>query len=374
MKTVLMNYMGRNNSAPYFTYSIAKALSSCGYDVIAIISKYATNVDDWNNYGFRKIYLVDTYTSWFNIAIKSIKFICYGKRNIAEEFINEKVDFVINTFFHPWSNMITSLFVNATVITFCHDPIQHDGVNIIMKLMYPFFIKKGDEIVVLTKDFTSIVQNKYEKNEKNIHYCPHGRMDLYKIKQCSCRPKGFPKYRENYTNFVFFGRIEKYKGLETLGRAYEIVKQKYNDISLTIYGSGDFSEYERFFCTEDVTIVNEYIKDCEVGWIFEGDNVVLVLPYDGATQSGVIPIAFEYSIPIICSDLVGLREQLSGGEVGLFFDPEDEQSLSESMQVYIEDKAFLESQSIKMGRMSKKIEWDQIIAKLMNEVDRYKCH
>ncbi|MDC7292857.1 glycosyltransferase [Butyrivibrio sp. DSM 10294] len=370
MKTILINYLGRNNSAPFFSYSVGKALKENGYDVIAVVSKHATNISDWRNYGFREIYEVDTYTSGKNLIFKSICFLLVGKRKLKKKFDSENIDYIINTFFHPWSNIVSDLWKEAVKITFCHDPILHDGVNRIMRVMYPLFIRRGDHVVVLTKKFVDIVEKDYGIDRKRIHYCPHGRMDLYKNNISSCRPMDFPEYKNEYINFVFFGRIEKYKGLDVLGKAYEIIKSKHSNVSLSIYGAGDLGAYTDLIQHQDVRIVNKYISDEDIGWIFNGANIVLVLPYENATQSGVIPIAFEYGTPVICSDLTGLREQLDDGNAGIYFDAGNEKSLADAMELFISDKKVYNGQSEKMLNLSDKIEWYSIIGNLMKEIDK----
>lgn len=369
MKTILVNYLGRNNSAPYFSYSIGKALSENGYDVIAVVSKHATNIDDWRNYGFRRVYEVDTYTSKRNVISKSLKFLLFDRKKLKKWLLGENVSYIVNTFFHPWSNLISTIWENAERITFCHDPVLHEGVNGIMKLMYPLFIKKGDYIVVLTKGYIDIVEKKYGIDKGRIHYCPHGRMDLYKRKVSAQRPCEFPEYSKLRINFVFFGRIEKYKGLDVLGRAYKLVKEQYKNISLSIFGAGDIEPYRDFLREDDIRIINEYISDDQIGWIFQGDNIVLVLPYVTATQSGVIPIAFEFGIPIICSDLTGLKEQLDDGKAGLYCKAADEKDLAQKMECFLTNDKLYSLQRKMMMRLSDKIEWNRIIDGLMREID-----
>ncbi len=369
MKTILINFLGRNNSAPYFSYSIGKALKDKGYDVIAIVSKHATNIDAWRNYGFRKVYEVDTYTSYKDLLLKSMIFLIWESKAIKKQLKREKIGYVINTFFHPWSNIVSSICGNAQNITFCHDPVLHVGVNPIMRLMYPFFIKKGNYVVVLTRKYIDTVEKLYGIDRKKIYYCPHGRMDLYKKVISSEKPSFFPKYKKGDINYIFFGRIEKYKGIDLLGKAYKLVKMKYSNVSLTIFGAGNFEPYKGVFKGSDINVINEYISDENIGWIFNEENIVLVLPYKKVTQSGVIPIAFEYGVPVICSDLIGFREQLDNGQVGLYFNPDDEKSLACEMEKFINDKSLYDIQKKKMRIISENIEWNDIIGNLMKEID-----
>lgn len=92
---------------------------------------------------------------------------------------------------------------------------------------------------------------------------------------------------------------------------------------MTVAGSGDFSKYDSMFKElPQVDIVNRYIEDKEIDNYFSIPNTILVLPYLDASQSGVIPVALEYKIPIIASDAGGLKEQMNNGDFGLFFNRE----------------------------------------------------
>lgn len=132
-------------------------------------------------------------------------------------------------------------------------------------------------------------------------------------------------------NFLFFGRIEKYKGIQLLAKAYkELVQTHSLNITLTIAGSGNLAEYrEEFRNIPNVTIINRYIPDNEIGQYFSIPNTIVVLPYIDASQSGVIPIALEYNTPIIASETGGLKEQLNNGEIGIFCKVNDINSLKE---------------------------------------------
>lgn len=52
------------------------------------------------------------------------------------------------------------------------------------------------------------------------------------------------------------------------------------------------------------------MEDEEVESIFSGENLVAVLPYLDATQSGVVLTAMDYGVPVIATDTGGLSEQI----------------------------------------------------------------
>ena len=115
---------------------------------------------------------------------------------------------------------------------------------------------------------------------------------------------------------LFFGRIDKYKGLNELLKAYHEVET--NALPLVIAGSGSLSEEEKQLLskTSNVTLINRYIADSEMKWLFI-NSVAVILPYIEATQSGVIPLSYYYSKPVIISDIPGLLQFVVDGETGI---------------------------------------------------------
>lgn len=114
---------------------------------------------------------------------------------------------------------------------------------------------------------------------------------------------------------LFFGRIDKYKGIGFLLDAYcEVEGQA---LPLVIAGDGTLNGEENAILDKisNVTLINRYISDGEMKWLFS-HSAAVVLPYIEATQSGVIPIAYAYSKPVLISNIPGLTQFVVDGETG----------------------------------------------------------
>ena len=171
------------------------------------------------------------------------------------------------------------------------------------------------------------------------------------------------------TNFVFFGFIQKYKGLHVLAKAYKNVLEKGYNVSLTIAGNGDFSEYKQEYSgLDNVKIINRRIRDEEIGNLFSIPNTVAVLPYIDATQSGVVVTAMEFGTPIIASNTGGLREQLNDGEIGIFCEPGDAEDLAEKMICLIDNTEEIKQQKEKMSIFLLTLNRDAVARKLIEEI------
>jgi glycosyltransferase involved in cell wall biosynthesis len=135
---------------------------------------------------------------------------------------------------------------------------------------------------------------------------------------------------------LFFGFIRKYKGLDVLLEAMETLS---DDYVLLIVGEsyGSFDEYmdliKRKNLFSKVKMFVRYIEDSEVTNFFSAADVC-VLPYKSATQSGVVGIAYYYGLPVIATDVGGLKEMIVPYGTGMMVDKPLQHLLSASIADY----------------------------------------
>jgi glycosyltransferase involved in cell wall biosynthesis len=219
---------------------------------------------------------------------------------------------------HPWTTIARFLIPHKCSVYTLHDPIYHPGTPLLIKLAGKIErLKTIDSYVILSKTFVDYTKKHYGKSDKDIVVIPHGAFSHYDVYSNDIKPFfSLAKY-----NFLFFGRITKYKGLELLIEAYRKLAKERDDISLRVIGSGDISEYKRDLEACPNTIVeNRYVCDNEVHSFFSMPNTITVIPYTSATQSGVIPIAMHEKSLIISTNNEGLMEQTKDGTLALVAD------------------------------------------------------
>ena len=115
--------------------------------------------------------------------------------------------------------------------------------------------------------------------------------------------------------FLFFGRIDKYKGIERLLEAYSSYS---GTTPLVIAGSGEFTPRESALLDSinNVYLINRYVSDEDLVWLFSNCRAVM-LPYIEASQSGVLAMAYHFGKPVAVSNLPGLTEFVIEGKTGL---------------------------------------------------------
>ena len=150
---------------------------------------------------------------------------------------------------------------------------------------------------------------------------------------------------------LYFGAVRPYKGLKWLVEASPAIIDKIP--GCRIYCVGDYwdgpAEFENqakslgtlFDETHPdkggVMIVSGYIPNEEVGMYFAATDLV-VLPYESATQSGIVQIAYGFKKPCVVTDVGGLPEVVLDGKTGYVIPAKDPDAIAEKTIEFFNDK------------------------------------
>ncbi|MFD1112068.1 glycosyltransferase family 4 protein [Pseudoroseomonas ludipueritiae] len=132
-------------------------------------------------------------------------------------------------------------------------------------------------------------------------------------------------------DFLFFGRIRAYKGLDLLRDALRILHRSHPDATLRVVGQGDIeAAAPGISALPGVTVEPRWVGDDDIPALV-GSAHAVVLPYREASQSGVLPIALACGVPVVATPVGGLSEQLRDGETGLLASATTPEALAEAM-------------------------------------------
>ena len=136
-----------------------------------------------------------------------------------------------------------------------------------------------------------------------------------------------------YCDFLIFGRIQKYKGIDLLLEAFVLVLHEFPDATLTVAGSGDFwFDVNDYGIPErNLRIINRFIPGGELAQLLAGSRVV-VCPYRDATQSGVVMSAYAFHRPVIVTNVGALSKVVEEGKTGFVVEPNNAAALAEAMK------------------------------------------
>ena len=90
---------------------------------------------------------------------------------------------------------------------------------------------------------------------------------------------------------------------------------------------------------------------------------LVVLPYESATQSGIVQIAFGFDKPVIVTNVGGLSDVVEDGKTGYIVEPRNGQALAEAISKYfMQHKQEEFSQNVK--KESYRFSWDRMVEKI----------
>lgn len=358
MKIIILHF-GKKGAGPVYSLEMAKALSKFGHDIIFYASSNIENKEIILKEKFNKRFF-----QTYNSKLGYLKSILFRDKinNIIKQIKLDKPDIVYSPMNDLWIPFIFPKLKNIQRIKTIHDVGVHEGNNSLFnKWWNKSNFKDAEKFIILSNKFKQDVIKKGIK-ESNICVIPHA---------------GF-KYYENFKNnndniieecdLLFFGRIDKYKGLNFFLDAVEILISKFPNIKVSIVGSGDLSPYmdKILKFKNNIYILNRWIKDEEINQIIPYTKIV-VLPYTHATQSGVIPLAYTFGKPVIATNTGGLEEQIVNNETGLLIKKNSLEDLVFSIQYLLNNP----SKIVEMGKKAKifledNLTWESSATKLIN--------
>ena len=253
----------------------------------------------------------------------------------ANEIIKGNYDKVIFRFWHPFFapayiciiKKIKKYQKNIKIYAICDNIIPHERF-IFQNFLIKSFIHLIDKIIIMSdqveKEILSISINcNYEKLFLPI--LDDLKPSLTKSDACKSL-----KISKKKINLLFFGLIRKYKGLDIFLKAINKLDPNINSkINVIIAGEcyDKKTDYNIMCNNQNIYWFNEYIPDKDINIYFSASDYV-VLPYKTASQSGIIPMAYHYNIPVITSNIRSLKKNIVIDKTGFVFDNMDHKSLS----------------------------------------------
>ena len=214
------------------------------------------------------------------------------------------------------------------VIATAHDyytiPFPINFRNRLKKSIYPHRYC-ADEYIIPSLHYFKLLQ---QKRVRNIHYIPHF-LDIGKWPYNEF-------YQESNKKLLYVGRLEKLKGVAELIRAFGILAKKDSEIHLTIIGHGnEEAKLQNFVKTEKLTnqvtfagpmAQFEILKHCH-------RSTLLVVPTINNELFGLVGVeAQACGLPVVASDLPGIREWCLHGKTGITVPPGDPNALAGAIE------------------------------------------
>lgn len=208
-----------------------------------------------------------------------------------------------------------------------HDPILHEGTSKIEQVKRWIgcysYLKFANKLVVSYKNFPLNTQLISLKNK------------FITIRLPQLLELEFEDIKEDKTivekyDFIFYGRIEKYKGLEILLDTFK--DKALRNIKLLIVGRGTDDKKISAIVNdlENVDFINKYVPNRDLAkYIMQSRYVIL--PYRNATGTQTIQIANYYGKMVLSTKVGCFTEYINEGKNGFFIEKNTVKSLKNSI-------------------------------------------
>ncbi len=110
-----------------------------------------------------------------------------------------------------------------------------------------------------------------------------------------------------------------------------------------------------------------YIPDHEVPMYFSAADAV-VLPYRSATQSGITAIAQHFEVPVIATDVGGLKELVMHERTGLIVPAAEPAAIAASIHSFFESGRAADMRA-NMAALKKELSWERFAADMLRFVE-----
>lgn len=230
---------------------------------------------------------------------------------------------------HLWFNFsLKKIRQDFPLVLTIHDPEHHSGDWTSRKTpqwVVNHGFRQADHVIVHGDKLVPQVCQRFGFSAQQVHSIPHVAMGKTTPSEDSSIPT-------DPNCILFFGRIWDYKGLKYLIEAEPMISAECPDVKIVIAGEGDdFEPYRRQMVNEGrFAVYNEWISDQRRAELF-CQSAIVVLPYTDATQSGVVPVAYNYKKPVVATDVGALSDAVVHTQTGLLIPERDPTSLAKAI-------------------------------------------
>jgi len=270
------------------------------------------------------------------------------------EILREDFDLIHAHLPTDWSAIISAAKGKPLVLTYFNDIVGegHFGgiAQIYGKFNLKFVLNRASKIVIVQPSY--IKSSRYLRGyEDKIEIIPVG-VDLEKYK-----PTGMATDGKTLFFLAILDIYHRYKGLDDLLRALVLVKRAVPDVKLIIEGEGELLSHYKSLSDElglrdnvDFTglIPVEMVPN------FYNKYDIFILPSASPSQEGFGMVALEAMAcgkPVVCTDVVGVADDIKAEGAGLAVGASDHQELAAAISHLLQNR----SEARRMGEVGRRL-------------------
>lgn len=202
----------------------------------------------------------------------------------------------------------------------------------------------------------------------------HGSFAAFNQQRCADVPE------EKHT-VLFFGELRPNKGLYRLSAIARAVRRLVPQAKFIVAGKCTRLPQREAMSRVRQTVellrnepgfeVHEgFIPDEQVEYFFRRSAVV-ILPYEEASQSGVVPLAYAFHKPVVAYDVGDLRENIIANETGILVSPGKEDNFERAVVRLLQNESLRRALGQRANEWAQQeLSWDHIAQRTLQDYYR----
>ncbi len=354
-----------------YTYYLCRELVRLGEEILVFCANEPLNLKEEIKEGIR----IRRLSYPFKIANTNITL------SLPWRLLKEKCALIHTHLPHPWSADFSAWVCrikNIPLVLTYHNDILGEGLNASLALLYnktalAFLLKQARSIIITHRRY--LEHSLYLKSYyKKIEVIPPG-VDLERFKPLGNLDKVNSNRKEKVILFLgLLDEFHRYKGLEYLIQAMQIISKRLKEVKLFIGGEGKlksyykdlvlslglsaFVEFKGFLAQEELIY---YYNRCDV----------FVLPSVSKVQEGfgiVLLEAMACGKPVVTTTVVGTAQRIKEAGAGIVVEPRDTLALANAILNILSEDTLAQEMAERALRLVREDYAWAVIAKKVGEL------
>jgi len=250
------------------------------------------------------------------------------------------------------------------------DPLEYAilPLRLYAKTMGRIIRGSASRFIVHSEHDRQLIAAHYRINPTRITVIPHGIYDQYPVLDKETSKSDLDVC--GLFVILFFGLLRPYKGVSLLVEAFEKLPSSIRKNSVLLIAGEAWEDQvsldliQHSLAKDRIRLENRYIADEDIPVFFSAADI-LVLPYTRASQSGVAHIGIAYGLPILATEVGGLKEGLGSYAGTWLIEPSDVDSLTKAIIEMYQNRAQ------KQYEPPEEMRWERIAEKYYGEISHF---
>lgn len=233
-----------------------------------------------------------------------------------------------------------------------HDGTAHPGEkNLVQTIGRKNELRRARRVVTFSSAVTNIIEKQVTIPISTGSHPP------FDLKHAASRPRQLPTERIPVVGL--FGRLQKYKGIDTALKAAAILRARgVPDFELRITGTGPEEYLKGTPLGKEAVWDSRWIPENQIASIIQSTDIML-LPYSEASQSGPVTLAQSHAVPCVVTPVGAIPEQVEG--FGIVSDDCSPSAVADALEDILTDPDLYQSLSkAALDRLNRQPTWSDL--------------